>query len=272
MLSYPAMTPLFQPFPMLGGRRAQAWRYHPAYRRPRHVHDESEINLVVAGTGVMSVGSREIRLEAGVLLWLPPGLDHALESASADFDLVVAGFERELLDSVLRERGKLPRFTARVGHVGSDAGALAARLLQGAEGTDARDVEANLLEALTSLDGPAESATVGERAAELLWSEGALGRDQLARRLGINRGDLSRHFCRENGLPIAEYRNRQRLMAFLAEAGQTPGNLMRAAHAAGFGSYSQCHRVFHQLLGSSPRDYLLGGGVDPDRFEPWSAQ
>jgi len=60
---------------MLGGRRAQAWRYHPTYRRPRHVHEESEINLVVAGTGVMSVGTQEVELTSGTLLWLPPGLE-----------------------------------------------------------------------------------------------------------------------------------------------------------------------------------------------------
>jgi AraC-like DNA-binding protein len=227
---------------------------------------------VVAGTGTMSLGSREVELRPGTLLWLSPGVDHGLEQASPDFDLVVVGFERELLDGILREQGRVPRFTRPVSHLGVDPSLLATELLQAAASSDEGSVETRLVEALSSLDGAADLPGVGERAAELLSLEGDLGRDDLARRLGINRGDLSRLFSRENGLSIAEYRNRQRTMAFLLEVDQHPGNLMRAALASGFGSYSQCHRVFRQLFGVSPRDYVLGGGVDADRFEPWDAR
>jgi len=227
---------------------------------------------VVAGTGVMSLGSREVQLRPGTLLWLPPGVDHCLDQASPDFDLVVVGFERELLDGLLRERGKVPRFARPVSHIGSDPSALATELLQAAAGTDEGAVETRLVDALSKLDSQADPPGVGQRAAGLLGAEGDLGRADLARRLGINRGDLSRHFSRENGLSIAEYRNRKRVLAFLTEVDQRPGNLMRAALAAGFGSYSQCHRVFRQLFRVSPRDYVLGGGVDPDRFEPWDAR
>jgi AraC-like DNA-binding protein len=35
-------------------------------------------------------------------------------------------------------------------------------------------------------------------------------------------------------------------------------SLTAAALGAGFGSYSQCHRVFRAILGCGPRDYFKG--------------
>jgi quercetin dioxygenase-like cupin family protein len=92
-----------QPFPMPGRRRAQSWRYQPAFRRPRHFHEEAELNLVVKGRGVFTLGPREVSVQAGALLWFPPGLDHYLLSASEDFDLFVVGFHVELLEALRRE-------------------------------------------------------------------------------------------------------------------------------------------------------------------------
>ncbi|AGP36605.1 hypothetical protein BE04_17030 [Sorangium cellulosum] len=50
------MNLLWQSFPMPEGRRAQAWRYRPVYRRPAHFHDEPEFNLVVRGTAALDAG------------------------------------------------------------------------------------------------------------------------------------------------------------------------------------------------------------------------
>jgi AraC-like DNA-binding protein len=36
-------------------------------------------------------------------------------------------------------------------------------------------------------------------------------------------------------------------------------NLLSASLAAGFGSYSQCHRAFRRELGCSPRDFFDSG-------------
>jgi transcriptional regulator GlxA family with amidase domain len=36
-------------------------------------------------------------------------------------------------------------------------------------------------------------------------------------------------------------------------------NLMASASAAGFGSYSQCHRIFQSELGCAPRHFFLLG-------------
>lgn len=255
---------------MLGARRAQAWRYHPAYRRPEHLHDESEFNLVVAGTGVMTLGAERVEVRAGTLLWIPPGLRHGLEWASSDFDLVVVGFQAELLDRLPSDLSHVDPFTPRTEPFIGDVGAWAESLVATAEEGDQTVVEVRLLDALATFARAHGVARVTERAAGLLRRERGLGRDELARRLGINRGDLSRRFQRDHAASIAEFKNRLKVVAFLRETAARPGNLMQAALAAGFGSYSQCHRVFHQLFGVAPRDYIARGGIDPDRFEPWS--
>lgn len=256
---------------MPGSRRAQAWRYHPAYRRPRHVHDEPEFNLVVAGAGIVFMGGERVEVAPGALVWIPPGLEHGLEAASADFDLVVVGFQQELLDRASSERWQAQPFTRRVDLLEGDPKRLGDELLGVAALNDAGTVEERLVQVLSAVAHRPQAPLVSERAAALLRRERALGRDELARRLGINRGDLSRRFHRDHGISITEYKNRARIMAFLGEAERRPGNLMQAALSAGFGSYSQCHRTFRRLFGVGPRDYIEGGGVDPNRFEPCGA-
>jgi AraC-like DNA-binding protein len=46
--------------------------------------------------------------------------------------------------------------------------------------------------------------------------------------------------------------------------------MTRAALQAGFGSYSQCHRVFRSLFGISPREFLASRTEIAlfDKFEP----
>lgn len=256
---------------MLGARRAQAWRYHPAYRRPEHLHDESEFNLVVAGRGVMTLGAERVDVRSGMLLWIPPGLRHGLEWASSDFDLLVVGFQPELLDRLPSGLAQADPFTPRAELFTGDVHPWAEALAATAQEGDRAAVEAQLMDALVTFAHARGGARVTERAARLLQRERGLGRDELARRLGINRGDLSRRFQRDHAASIAEFKNRLKVVAFLRETAERPGNLMQAALAAGFGSYSQCHRVFHQLFGVAPRDYIARGGIDPDRFEPWPA-
>ena len=79
-------APLFQAFPMLAGRAAQAWRHQPAFHRPRHFHAEPELNLVVRGHARIGVGERTFLLTAGMLLAFQPGQDHELIEASPDLD------------------------------------------------------------------------------------------------------------------------------------------------------------------------------------------
>src|SRR6478736_8520005 len=95
---------VFQPFPMLPGRRAQAWLHRPAYRRPRHFHAEPELNFVFHGHATMGVGETTVDLERGDVLLLRPGQDHEMLRASEDLELVVVAVTPELAERCLLRR------------------------------------------------------------------------------------------------------------------------------------------------------------------------
>ncbi|HOU92629.1 MAG TPA: AraC family ligand binding domain-containing protein [Polyangiaceae bacterium] len=269
------MSVLWQPFPMPEGRRAQAWRHHPAFRRPAHFHDEPEINLVARGSATFVVGCRRVPMSAGSLSWYPPGLDHYLEDATDDLELYVVGFLPELLAAYAREHGAAPRFARPLTQVDERTLDRCAEAF-GAASSNADDaaVEAQLLALLASLDRAGPAPALGHRAAALVLETPALGRDELARRLASNRGDVSRRLHRDHGMSLAEYKNRLQTLRLIAllEAGQ--GNLTRAALDAGFGSYSRCFQVVRGLFGCAPNVLL-----DPvtrrslaDRLEPFGAE
>lgn len=97
------------------------------------------------------------------------------------------------------------------------------------------------------------------RAMAELCDEPGLALAQLASRLRADASDISRYFHRDLGMTFVAYRSRLRLLRFIALADESSVNLLTAAVAAGFGSYSQCHRVFQAELGCGPRQFLLGG-------------
>jgi AraC-like DNA-binding protein len=66
---------------------------------------------------------------------------------------------------------------------------------------------------------------------------------------------LAKHFRREVGVSLLDYRNRLRIERFL-ELARESGNLLQAALDAGFGSYAQFHRVFRQQIGVTPKECL----------------
>lgn len=90
----------------------------------------------------------------------------------------------------------------------------------------------------------------------LLARDPSLGGKEIAAELGLSLSRLARVFKVEMGMSLVEYRNRLRLERFdvLLDAGGD--NLLEAALAAGFGSYSQFHRVFRALRGVTPKQYL----------------
>ena len=59
-------------------------------------------------------------------------------------------------------------------------------------------------------------------------------------------------------MTFVRYRARQRMLQLirLVDAGR---DLTSAASEAGFGSYSQCHRVFHAELGCAPKSFFYSG-------------
>jgi AraC-like DNA-binding protein len=80
----------------------------------------------------------------------------------------------------------------------------------------------------------------------------------LSARFKISASRLARTFREEMGVSLVGYKNRLRLERFFTLVHPGGGNLLQAALDAGFGSYAQFHRVFRDLLGTTPREYLTG--------------
>ncbi|HEY3816405.1 MAG TPA: helix-turn-helix transcriptional regulator [Polyangiaceae bacterium] len=251
----------YQPFPMVGRARGQVWRYAPQYRRPRHFHAELEVNLVTAGTGTVGVGELIFGVLPGDLLSWPPGVDHELLEASADFELYVMGATPEFSARVLgsaegRAYGgpvQLRLNAAQVAELrqrcavppGEGGGTVAAETAIGDLWHD--------LQASRAADGAANSIT--RRVVCSLKAKPDLGRDRLARLVRTHPSELSRHFHRGVGLTLAAYRTRVRLARFI-ETVDRGGDLLSSALSAGFGSYSQCHRSFWSVLGCAPSRFF----------------
>jgi AraC-like DNA-binding protein len=103
---------------------------------------------------------------------------------------------------------------------------------------------------------PSAAADIAARVLGLLEEDSALGRRQLAARLGVSESCLSRAFKSEMGFSVSQYRSRIKLERFFALVDGRRGNLLAAALDAGFGSYAQFHRVFRSVLGKTPSEYL----------------
>ena len=248
--------PLFQPFPMLAGRRAQAWRHQPAFRRPRHFHADPEINLVTRGSCTLGLGERRLELTAGQLVMFQPGQDHELIDASPDLDLFVFALEPALYDRALGARKGAAIDTGAIGT--RELAAFEAELSALGDVRDAASVEVRLAGLFTrALDAAPKAHATSRRVLESLRAEQSLSESALAARLRTTPSGISRHFRSALGLPVVEYRARLRLMRFIAlvDAGSP---LTRAALDAGFGSYAQCHRVFRRTLRCSPQRYFAG--------------
>jgi AraC-like DNA-binding protein len=249
------MAALFQPFPMLGGRRAQVWRHQPAYRRPRHFHAEPELNVVLGGSAIMGVGDRTVVAAAGHVLLFQPGQDHVLLEASDDFELFVVGLRPELAEFALGAHGP----AIRCAELDERELSLLDAELSGL--CDVRDGAINEERLVGVFSRATERSPKGHvhsrRALQLLKRRRDASEGQLARELGVDPSGISRHFHGDLAVTLVEYRSRLRLMRFvdLVDAGASFG---RAALDADFGSYAQCHRVFRRLLGCSPSQYFHG--------------
>lgn len=250
---------------MLGQSKAQSWSYSPNYRRPRHFHNEPELNIVVGGSATMGVGSRVLTVHAGEILCFPPGQDHVLLGTSRDLALLSVGVGAELSADVLscqRVRVPLPlhvkppveefrqlvnRASAVAGRANQDA--LVAELWERVHRAGFTELghDRRALHVLT------------RRTLEVIAASPELGRDSLARYARGIPSEVSRYFHRDLGTTLVKYRTRLRLLKFITLIDHHSCDLTAASHEAGFGSYSQCHRAFQSEFDCSPGQFFFSG-------------
>jgi len=94
------------------------------------------------------------------------------------------------------------------------------------------------------------------RAAWLTMDSATLSGPELAAACNMSSSRLSRMFKQQMGLPLSEFRNRCRMQYFLSLVQDDAEiTLLDAAMTAGFGSYTQFHRVFKRTMQQSPAQY-----------------
>lgn len=254
-----------QSFPMLGRAQAQVWSYSPKYRRPRHFHVEPELNFVVAGSACFGIGNRVVEVAAGELLGFVPGQDHELLHGSDDLMLFAIGVAPALSSDVLRHGPPEAATPIHLRPTTPELRCLIAQAAALAERGNADQSIAELWERIhfaSARDPNSRCSTTHvttRRALVALAEAPELDRETLARLTRANPSELSRHFHRDVGMTLVEYRTRLRVLQFIRLIDHSPADLTAAAFKSGFGSYSQCHRSFLAEFGCGPREFLYSG-------------
>lgn len=254
---------LYQRFLPEPKTRAFVWKYSQpiGVRRPRHFHDEPELNIVVQGWAKFGVGDRIVRVSRGELLAFPSGQDHELLESSADLYLYAIGLDAAYAAEVLGTgQAELAPLHVRLSE--SECAAVFERAAELVDCPAAEQRGAELWHRIHWL-GRRSAERLGRpthvltrRALARMAHAPELGLDALAQELRVHPSELSRQFHRNMGVTLVRHRARLRVLELirLVDAGER--DLMMAASAAGFGSYSQCHRTFRAELGCSPRQFF----------------
>jgi AraC-like DNA-binding protein len=237
-----------------------------------HRHRELELNLVVSGRAHYLCGGRRYELRRGDVAWLFAAQPHILLDQSDDFALWVAVFRPRLVRAlcageaaVLAESDPAGEFcrrlaaadAARLGELFSEIERAAAEPRRHNAGLAWLLLNAWRLfrDAAPVPPGPEAHPAVA-LALRRLAADPGVSLGALAREVGLSPGRLGRVFKGATGRSVAAARARARVEAVVARLRAEPHcSLLRAALAAGFGSYTQFHRVFTEVMGRSPRQW-----------------
>jgi AraC-like DNA-binding protein len=250
------------------------WHYrHHGRANAMHHHAELEFNLVTQGHGLYLLANRKYQIRRGDLLWLFPAQEHVLVEQSADFEMwigvarpkAVKRIATDVSARILRESNPAGEYFRRLAQ--PDFARLEILLAETATGHERPGLfNAGLAYALLAAWRSFEQAAdvpvhdvhpAVEKAARYIRDrDNGISLNDLARHAGLSSARLSRLFKQQTGVPLVDFRNRQRIEKFLAiyGAGQRM-TMLDAAFEAGFGSYPQFHRVFKRVLNCSPGEY-----------------
>lgn len=244
--------------------RAFVWKYSPVNwgRRPRHFHVEPEFNLIASGQATFGIGESQVTVSEGDLLGFPPAQDHVLLEASSDLYLFAIGMEPSLSSDVLRAERDDVMLPIRLRLGPEDFRSLVGRASAIVDRPGVEQPCAELWEQahwLACRRGTRPAAAMHvltRRCLSAVHRSPGLELQALSAQLKAADSEISRYFHRDIGMTFARYRTRVRLLRLIGLVDCEGTTLRSAAEASGFGSYSQCHRIFQSELGCSPRDFF----------------
>jgi len=268
----PVSSVVLETLPIAPGRAGRVWRYRgmPGRTERPHRHVELELNLVLAGTTRYDVDGATVSLGPGHGLLLWPRHAHVLREQTRDFAMWIVVVGPELLSRVctseasalLRDPVGPPRplqWVTRPSEIGWVDALLAALTAPVDDALHAAALGHVLLAAFATADERRAPLSGGcAHDARRLLDDGAWDWTvtRLARAVGTSPSTLARAFRQTYGRTIVQYRHEvqvARVRAIVGDGDRT--TLQEAASLAGFGSYSQFHRVSTRLCGCSPREY-----------------
>lgn len=238
-----------------------------------HYHSEIELNLVIAGRGAYFLDNAHFDLSPGSLVWMLPNQSHRL-LPGPDLQMWVLthaskGLNRSWLDAVASHAN---RVLAR-----EDAIALDRLFVHVSQDSDEPETYCAGLD--YALRSALHISASGPEAAQAPLHPAVLSalrflRDTpdvpsaaaLAERCGVSPVYLRELLAEQTNCGFVEWRNRFRLERFQLLYPES-GDLLTAALEAGFGSYNQFHRVFLDIVGTTPGDWVKGG-LDPRSSPP----
>jgi AraC-like DNA-binding protein len=267
------------------------WPYIPVYDTPLHFHPQLEFVVMLRGSARARIGQATHAVHARQLVWHLPGIEHELLDVSPDCDYRVVQIEPDLCDEVV-PRAREAAARGRSANVPMNSFASWARelgfLVSGRPVVELKGADLDRIlehcdltcadsamspgEVAQRLRGGLETAwratrdnhddlrpnSVVELACCLMLEQPALERSEVARVLGVSESYLSRRFQAELGVSFLEQRSRLRVGHFVSHVAREQRSCLEAALLSGFGSYSQLHRVFAQLVSVSPKAYFSG--------------
>jgi AraC-like DNA-binding protein len=261
------------------------WPLSRDYLKPRHFHAQLEFLLMLRGHARVRIGRSLRTVYAGQLVWHLPGVEHALCERSSDCDLRVVHIEPDLCAEVGRDFSAFAPSRSAGGVFGGWTRALGV-LISGRPVVELKQRDRDLLLEQCDVTCASEKLKPGEVSARLrrllatawaathtdhddrralslvelasclLFDNPALERSEICRSLDVSEGYLSRRFQLDLGISFQRQRARLRVARFVTHVTRERRNCLEAALASGFGSYSQLHRVFTQVVQASPQRYF----------------
>jgi AraC-like DNA-binding protein len=270
-------------------REGTIWRYIPMYGTPLHFHPQVEFLVMLRGSARARIGHSVHAVNAGQLVWQLPGIEHELTDISPDCDFRVIQVEPDICAEVGQLlRNETSARAAGSGNYFSSWSRELGWLVSGRPVVELKRADLDKIREhceLTCDDArisPAQSASGIRGALEKAWratradhddlranslvelacclllEQPSLERSAVCRALDVSESYLSRRFQAELGVSFLEQRSRLRVAHFVSQVTREGRNYLDAALRAGFGSYSQLHRVFAQLVHVSPKHYFAG--------------